>query len=70
MTIRRRRALQPIQSWDSYPHAFVPVAALALRWGQQGQTIRRWVRVGLLRGKRFGRTIRVERDSAIEFEAM
>jgi hypothetical protein len=67
---RQRKPVTRIDDWATYPHEFVPVAALALRWGQQDQTIRKWIREGLLKARRFGGSLRVEKSKAIAFEEL
>lgn len=56
---------------DLGTHAEVNLAPeqLAAYWNVDPQTIRKWVREGLLRGFRVGRAMRVRRDVALVFEA-
>ena len=65
-----RQPTPRILSWDTYPHEFVSVASLALRWCESPHAIRKWIRAGKMDSYRFGhRSIRVTTKSAMEFEA-
>lgn len=68
MVKRRRKPVAIIRAWDEYPHAFVPLEALAQRWCESIDTVRRWVRSGHLPAHRFGRALRVSVDDARTYE--
>lgn len=64
----KRRPVTRITEWAEYPHEFVPLAALSLRWGEQEQTLRKWARTGVLRAFRFGHAWKVKKADAVAFE--
>jgi len=66
----RRTPPPRITSWESWPHEFVSVASLALRWCESPHTVRKWIRLGRLDAYRLGhRSLRVTTASAMQFEA-
>lgn len=68
-TRRRPKPLTPVKDWTAYPHEFVPLKALSLRWGEAEQTIRKWIRHGALRGFKFGGGLwKVKAEDARVFE--
>ena len=66
---RPRKPVVRIEDWAAYPHEYVGLASLSLRWGEAAQTLRKWVRSGALRAFRFGHAWRVKKEDAMAFEA-
>lgn len=66
--VRRQKPVTAVKTWETYPHEFVPLKALSLRWGESEQTIRKWIRHGAMRGYRFGGLWKVKAEDARAFE--
>jgi excisionase family DNA binding protein len=68
MRTRRRKPVPQIGDLASYEPAYVPVPTLATHWGLDYQTLRKWIREGVLPAYRFGRAWRVKTSDALAFE--
>lgn len=67
-TKRLRKPIARIVDWESYPHEFVDFAQLALRWGEERETLRTWARAGIITAYLFGRKWKMSKADAMAFE--
>ena len=68
MKKRTRRPEPPIVDLEQDARAWLKVEPLAAYWRVQEQTLRKWIRQGILPAKRFGRAWRVRTVDARTFE--
>lgn len=65
---RRRKPVSLIGDLAEYDAAYVSVPMLALHWRLEYQTLRMWIRKGILPAYRFGRAWRIKTVDALAFE--
>lgn len=65
---KRKKVYAVIGDLATHPEKNLAPEQLAVYWNVEPQTIRKWVREGLLSGFRVGRSMRVRRDVAEAFE--
>ena len=64
----RRKTFKRIVSLETHDEEWLAVEQLAPLWNVEQQTVRKWVRTGVLAAVRFGRAVRIKRVDALAFE--
>lgn len=67
-TRTRRKAFALIDDLATHHEPNLAPEQLAAYWNVEVQTIRKWIRVGVLAGFRLGSVLRVRREVAVMFE--